>query len=135
MKTKIDRKSFTLMEMAIVVAVLALLGTIITPLYFRHLKKARINTAKTQAIMLQQAIIDYKMDTAKLPAILDDLTKNSGEQNWDGPYLNGSLPKDPWGNNYVFVVPGKNSEFEIISYGSDGQPGGTGEAEDISSWN
>jgi general secretion pathway protein G len=126
---------FTLMEMAVVVAVIAMLGTIVTPLYFRHLKKARINTAKTQVILLQQAVFDYRIDTSKLPSSLDDLVKNSGDSRWDGPYLQGSLPKDPWDNNYTYVVPGRSSDFEIVSYGSDGQPGGDAEAADISNWN
>ncbi len=134
-KRKIKIKAFTLMEMAIVVAVIAMLGTIITPLYFRHLKKARINTAKTQVMMLQQAILDYRIDNAKIPNSLEDLVRNPGEEGWDGPYLSGSLPKDPWGNQYLLMVPGRNSEFEIVSYGEDAQPGGTGESEDISSWN
>lgn len=129
------KRFYTLMEIAIVVAVIALLGTITAPLYFRHLKKARQSTAKTQIMMLQQAVFDFKVDTGKIPASLDDLIRNPGVQGWDGPYLQGNLPKDPWSNSYIFMVPGRSSEFEIISYGSDGQPGGSGEAEDISSWN
>lgn len=129
------KRFYTLMEIAIVVAVIALLGTITAPLYFRHLKKARQSTAKTQIMMLQQAVFDFKVDTGKIPSSLDDLLRNPGLQGWDGPYLQGNLPKDPWSNSYILMIPGRNSEFEIISYGSDGHPGGSGEAEDISSWN
>ncbi|HPO90016.1 MAG TPA: type II secretion system major pseudopilin GspG [Victivallales bacterium] len=139
MKNQINRKkrklSYTLMEIAIVIAVIALLGTLTAPLYFRHLKKARQSTAKTQVMLLQQAILDFKIDTGKIPSSLDDLVKNPGVKGWDGPYLQGNLPKDPWGNDYVLLVPGKNSDFEVLCYGSDGQQGGSGEAEDISSWN
>ncbi len=135
MGKRLCRTGFTLMEIAIVVAVIALLGTLITPLYFRHLKKARISTAKAQVALLQQAVLDFKIDTSKTPVSLDDLVRNSGVQGWDGPYLSGSVPKDPWGNGYLLQIPGRSSEFEIISFGADGQPGGSGEAEDISSWN
>ena len=126
---------FTLMEMVVVIAIIALLATIVTPLYFRHVKKARINTAKTQIRLLEEAILDFRLDTGKLPASLEELTKNmSNNEKWDGPYLKQKAPKDPWSNKYIFSCPGEHGEFDLVSYGSDGQPGGTGEAADIGNW-
>ncbi|HBC87457.1 MAG TPA: type II secretion system protein GspG [Lentisphaeria bacterium] len=123
---------FTLMEMAVVILILGLLATIVTPLYFRHVRKAKISTARTQILMIEQAILDFNMDLGRVPTSLDELTRKTGDDKWDGPYLKSAVPKDPWGNSYSFKVPGSSGEFEIISYGSDGQSGGTGEAADIS---
>ena len=127
---------FTLMEMLVVIAIIAMLAGVATPLYLNHLKKARANTAKMQIKMFEQAVFDYQLDTGKIPKNLDDLLKNSGEKKWNGPYLAQvrEVPKDPWGNSYVFVVPGSRGEFDIISYGSDGTTGGTGDAMDIGNW-
>lgn len=134
-KNKLRRTFFTLMEMVVVIAIIALLATIVTPLYFRHVKKAKINTAKTQIKLLEQAIFDFKMDVGRVPSSLDELTqKGSNSEKWDGPYLKQKVPKDPWGNSYVYTNPGQHSEFDLMSYGSDGQSGGSGEAADIGNW-
>lgn len=126
---------FTLMEMVVVIAIIALLATIVTPLYFRHVKKARESTTQTQIKLLEQAIFDFRLDTGKLPSSLDDLNSNkNGDKKWDGPYLKQSVPKDPWGNAYIYICPGAHGEFDLLSYGGDGQSGGTGDAADIGNW-
>lgn len=132
-------KRFTLIEMVIVIVILAMLFGIATPLYYNHVKKAKISTAKTQISMFEQAIFDFRVDVDRLPdanAGLRALIENAnGEEKWKGPYLKkAKLPKDPWGHDYVYVCPGQHGDFDIISYGSDGQPGGTGDAADINSW-
>jgi general secretion pathway protein G len=58
----------------------------------------------------------------------------ASEPRWDGPYLKRAVPADPWGNPYMMVVPGQHGEIDLVSYGKDGQPGGTGEAGDITNW-
>ena len=130
-------KRFTLIEMVVVIVILAMLVGIATPLYFRHVKKAKISTAKTQISMFGQAIFDFRVDLDRLPDAnvgLRALIENTnGEEKWKGPYLK-KMPKDPWGHDYVYVCPGQHGDFDIISYGSDGQPGGTGDAADINSW-
>ena len=130
-------KRFTLIEMVVVIVILAMLVGIATPLYFRHVKKAKISTAKTQISMFEQAIFDFRVDLDRLPDAnvgLRALIENtSGEEKWKGPYLK-KMPKDPWGHDYVYVCPGQHGDFDIISYGSDGQPGGIGDAADINSW-
>ena len=133
-KNKKAMSCFTLMEMAVVVAIIALTATIVTPVYFNHVKKARVSTAKTQIALLEQAIMDFRLDVGRLPASLDDLAKNPGDDKWNGPYLKRAVPKDPWGGNYIYTVPGTHGEFDLISYGGDRQMGGTGEAADLSNW-
>ena len=124
---------FTLMEMVVVITIIALLAGVGVPMYFSHLEKANKNTAKMQVKLLEQAVFDYKLDTKKLPTKLDDLIATPGGEKWNGPYLKGKkIPMDPWGNPYVYNLKG-DGEFEIISYGADGQPGGTGKNEDLSS--
>lgn len=134
MKKRKGISCFTLMEMAVVMAIIATLATIVTPVYFNHVKKARAGTARAQIALLEQAIMDFRLDVGRLPSSLDDLVKNSGSEKWNGPYLKRSVPKDPWGGNYVYAVPGTHGEFDLVSYGSDKQLGGTGEAADISNW-
>ncbi len=132
------RNNFTLIEMAVVIVIIALLASIVTPMYFHHIKRAKSSTAKAQIQLLEQAIFDFRLDTGKLPeqsAGLDTLFKNvSGIEKWDGPYLRQGLPKDPWGNKYEYKCPGEHGEFDIICYGADGQPGGTGDNADIGNW-
>lgn len=133
MKSRKVIRCFTLMEMAVVIAIIALTATIVTPVYFNHVKKAKVGTAKAQINLLEQAIMDFRLDVGRLPNSLDDLIKNPGDEKWNGPYLK-RVPKDPWGGNYIYTVPGAHGEFDLVSYGVDKQPGGTGEAMDLSNW-
>lgn len=135
-KMKKRVKYFTLMEMLTVIAIIALLGGIATPMFLNHLKKAKRQTARTQIQMFEQAANDFMLDTGKIPKSLDDLLKNPGQKKWNGPYLAkvSEVPKDPWGNKYVLIVPGTHGDFDIVSYGSDGVTGGTGDGEDIGNW-
>ena len=134
---KFRLKRFTLIEVVVVIVILALLAGLATPHYFRHVKKAKISTAKAQIGLFEQAIFDFRVDLDRLPDSsvgLRALIENSnGEEKWKGPYIK-KLPKDPWGHDYVYVCPGQHGDFDIISYGADGQPGGTGDAADIGSW-
>ncbi len=136
-KRKYVIHGFTVIEMITVIVIIALLAAIVTPAYYRYVRKARINAAKSQIKMLEQAVFDFRLDTGKLPDAasgLEELNRNvSGNDKWDGPYLKQAVPKDPWGNDYIYKCPGENTEFEIISYGSDGQAGGEKENADISS--
>ena len=138
MKRKLRRQSFTLIEIVIVIVILVMLASIATPLYFRHLRTARISTAKTQIKLLEQALMDLKLDIGSYPDGSDGLNalmeNTTGNAKWDGPYLKPNVPKDPWGNEYVYVFPGEHGEFDLISYGADGQPDGDGENADINNW-
>ncbi|HCE42726.1 MAG TPA: type II secretion system protein GspG [Lentisphaeria bacterium] len=129
-----EARFFTLMEMAVVVAIIALTAAIVMPVYFNHVKKAKIGTAKTQISLLEQAIMDFRLDTGNLPGSLEDLNKNPGNDKWNGPYLQKAVPKDPWNNPYIYTVPGTHGDYDLVSYGSDNQPGGTGESADLANW-
>ncbi len=132
---KIRRESFTLIEVVVVIVILVMLASIATPLYFRHVRTAKISTAKTQIKLLEQALMDLKLDTGNYPESLDALTENVDQvEKWDGPYIKPNVPKDPWGNDYVYVFPGEHGDFDLSSYGADGQPGGEGENADLNNW-
>ena len=131
------KHSFTLVEMVIVVVIIALLASIATPLYFRHLSRSRVSAAKLQVNLFEQAINDYRLDVGKLPTQsqgLDALiTKPSDVESWKGPYIKG-IPLDPWNNDYVYRNPGTRGEFDVLSYGADGRAGGQDEDADIGNW-
>ena len=130
------RKNYTMMEMVIVIVIIGLLTAIATPLYFKHMKRARVNTAQAQIKLLEQAIFDFQLDLKRLPDSengLRELEENvANDEKWDGPYLRQSVPKDPWGSDYIYTVPGEHGDFDLVSYGSDRQLGGEGDAADIS---
>ncbi len=131
------KQPFTMIEMIVVVVIIATLAGIATPLYFNHVKTSRISTAKMQIAMFEQGVFNYRLEVRKLPETLNDLIKNNhAEKKWKGPYIKGGLiPKDPWGNDYIYKRPGEHGEFDIISYGADGVPGGEDENADIGNWN
>ena len=82
--------------------------------------------------------MDYKLDVGSYPETADGLqvlVENVSQiEKWDGPYIKPSIPKDPWGNDYVYVCPGEHGEFDLMSYGADGVEGGEGENADITNW-
>lgn len=136
---KYQRKRFTLIEVVIVIVILVTLASIATPMYLNYVKRANIGAAKTQVKMLAEAVNGYKLDNKNYPdgeSGLQALIENVDDlESWNGPYLQGTLPKDPWGNDYVYRCPGEDDRpFEVVSYGADGEPGGEGENADISSW-
>ncbi|WP_176014984.1 type II secretion system major pseudopilin GspG [Victivallis sp. Marseille-Q1083] len=130
-------KAFTLIEMVIVVVIIALLASIATPLYFRHVASSKAATAKAQIQMFEQAIADYRLDVGKLPTQaqgLKALIEKPGDiKEWKGPYIKG-VPFDPWNNPYVYRNPGLKGEFDILSYGADGRAGGSDNDADIGNW-
>ena len=135
---KFVRRHFTLTELMVVIVILVMLTSLAAPMVFRHIRNAKISTAKTQIKLLEQALTDYKLDTGKYPdsdAGLQALVENVDEtEKWDGPYLKPAVPKDPWGNDYNYVAPGEHGDFDLSSYGADGVEGGEGENADITNW-
>ncbi len=139
MKKKcLRRRFFTLTELVVVIVILVILASVATPLYFRHVTSARISTAKTQIKLLGQALMDYRLEVGKYPETsegLHALVENvSQSEKWKGPYIQPNVPKDPWGNEYVYICPGEHGDYDLSSYGADGQPSGEGENADINSW-
>jgi general secretion pathway protein G len=127
---------FTLLELLVVMVIIGLLAGYVGPKYFAQVGKSEIKVAKSQMVALEKALDQYRLDTGHYPTSDEGLaalnTKPANETKWDGPYLKKAVPPDPWGNPYLYKIPGEHgSEFDLYSYGKDGQPGGEGEAADI----
>jgi len=104
-----------------------------------YLGEAKTKTAKIQIESLSSALDLYFLDTGQYPSSsegLNALVQPSGSRtSWNGPYLKGqAVPSDPWGRPYVYRFPGQHGTYDIVSYGADGQEGGTGAASDVTSW-
>lgn len=130
MKLKRSR-GFTLIELLIVLVILGLLASLVAPKMFSKVDSSKIKTAETQLKLLETALDTYRLDVGRHPSSLDELIK-SKEKNWDGPYLPKEVPLDPWGNPYVYTVPGADGKaFDLRSYGKDGKSGGEGDDADL----
>jgi general secretion pathway protein G len=129
---------FTLLELLVVMVIIGLLAAYVGPKYFGQIGKSEIKVARAQIDALAKALDQYRLDTghypttdAGLPALTD---RPSNEPRWAGPYLQKKVPLDPWGRPYMYKLPGEHGDFDLISYGKDGQPGGSGDSEDITNW-
>jgi len=127
---------FTLLELLVVVLIIGLLAGFVAPRYFNQVGKSEINVAKAQIDAIEKALDQYRLDTGHYPAtelgLVSLVQKPQNEPKWAGPYLRKDVPLDPWGKPYVYKMPGeKGGDFDLLSYGKDGQPGGTGENADI----
>lgn len=129
---------FTLLELLVVLVILGLLVAYVAPRYFGQVGKSEVKIAKAQIRALEDALDQYRLDVGRYPGTEQGLAalnnKPTGEMRWQGPYLKKALPNDPWGNPYQYSMPGQHGEFDLYSLGKDGQPGGTGEAADITNW-
>jgi len=135
----LKRGGFTLLELLIVMIIIGLLAALIGPKMIGRVGESRQTVAKQQIESLATALEMYKLDTARYPTQqmgLQALVEQpEGVDNWKGPYLKKRfVPKDPWGNEYVYVYPGEMGDYDIISYGADGVEGGEGEDADVVSW-
>lgn len=123
---------FTLMELLIVMAILAMLAALVGPALFGNLGRGQRSAAQTQMDALATALDTYRLDIGRYPRELEGLIENdTGRDNWQGPYLARAqtIPLDPWGNEYVYRVEGQS--FTLMSLGADGAPGGEGDDADI----
>jgi general secretion pathway protein G len=129
---------FTLLELLVVMVIIGLLAGYVGPKYFGQIGKSEVKVAKAQIDSLEKALDQYRIDTGHYPPTEPGLaalmTKPPNEPKWDGPYLKKNVPIDPWGRAYEYKLPGEHGEYDLLSYGKDGQPGGTGEAADITNW-
>ena len=122
--TKLKHKGFTLLELLVVIVIIGLLAGYVAPRYFSQVGRSEVQVARAQIDALEKAVDQYRLDNRRYPTSEEGLAAVQ-------PYLKKTLPMDPWGRAYVYRVPGDKSEYEIVSYGRDGKPGGTGEDADI----
>jgi general secretion pathway protein G len=128
-------RGFTLVELLVVVLIIGLLVGLVAPRYFGQVGKSEVNVARAQIDALEKALDQYRLDIGRYPdnelGLNALLQRPASEPKWNGPYLRKALPLDPWGKPYIYRMPGEKGEFDLISYGKDGQPGGAGENADI----
>ena len=133
-----NRAGFTLIELLVVIVILGMLAAIVGPKLFKNVKKGKQSTARVQIEQFGQALDMMRLDVGRYPSTsegLEALIQDQGIDNWDGPYLKkNKVPKDPWNRDYVYQSPGSNGEYDLSTYGLDGNVGGEEENADINSW-
>ena len=134
-RSRCSISGFILLEVLVVVAIISLLVGYVAPRYFAQVGKSEVTAAKSQIDALGKALDQYRLDTGHYPSTemgLQALNKQPpNEPRWNGPYLRKSVPPDPWDHPYVYQSPGVQGDYDLISYGKDGRPGGSGENADM----
>jgi len=141
--SRITRDGFTLIELLVVITVIAILAGLVAPMVFRNVGDAKVSAARAQIELFGLALDAYRLDNDYYPSTTQGLaalralpTGDPAARNWRGPYLKKEVPLDPWGRPYIYKSPGdvNGTSYDLLSYGRDGQPGGTGEDADVTSW-
>lgn len=131
-------RGFTLLELLVVMVIIGLLAGYVGPKYFSQIGKSEQKAARAQIDAFEKALDQYRLDVGKYPTTeqgLGALMKApAGTPRWAGPYLRKELPPDPWGRAYEYKQPGQHGDFDLFSYGKDGQAGGEGDAADVVNW-
>jgi general secretion pathway protein G len=129
---------FTLLELLVVIVIIGLLAGLVAPRFFDQVSKSNTKIARAQIDSLEKALDQYRLDVGAYPTTeqgLDALNaKPQNLEKWAGPYLKKAVPPDPWGQRYLYKAPGDHGDYDLSSLGSDAQPGGSGEAVDVTSW-
>jgi general secretion pathway protein G len=134
---------FTLIEIMVVIVILGILATLIIPRFMGREEEARRTIARVQMESMETALKLYKLDNGVYPsteqglqALVEAPTIGQLPRKWrEGGYLEKSrVPLDPWDNDYIYLSPGVHGDFDLISYGADGEPGGEGNNKDINNW-
>lgn len=136
-------QGFTLIEIMVVMVILGILAGLIVPRIMGRPEEARRTKARIQMESIETALKLYKLDNGVYPsteqglqALVEPPSVGQLPRRWrEGGYLEKrKVPKDPWGNDYVYLSPGLHGDFDLISYGADGEPGGEGKDKDLNSW-
>lgn len=129
---------FTLIELLLVLVILGILAAIVVPKFSGRTEQARETAARTQISTFETALDAFEVDMGRYPKGRNGLQElveqpRDGQSNWRGPYLKTGIPKDPWGNDYIYEAPGKNNpnSYDLMSMGPDGRAGGD---DDITNW-
>jgi general secretion pathway protein G len=134
-----SRAGFTLIEMLVVLVIIGLIMGLVGPRVLNSLADARTKAARLQIASLTNSLDLFYLDVGRYPTGQEGLNalvhRPSGADVWNGPYLKGgTVPTDPWRNQFVYVAPGSHGTYDLLSYGSDGHEGGEGSAADITNW-
>jgi general secretion pathway protein G len=136
-RRNIGEQGFTLVEMLVVIAIIGLIMGLIGPRVLNYLSESKVKAAKIQLQSFASALDLFYLDAGRFPSTAEGLAalvrQTPGVAAWNGPYLKGgSVPNDPWSKAYLYRSPGEHGPYDIVSYGSDGQEGGSGVAADLS---
>ncbi|MCP4112382.1 MAG: type II secretion system major pseudopilin GspG [Desulfobacteraceae bacterium] len=143
LKRTCNNRGFTLIELMVVIVILGILAGVIAPRLVGRTYDAQLGKSKADIVSLETALQLYRVDNGAYPgteqglqALIEQPASGTIPKNWrKGGYLQkGKVPKDPWGNEYVYLSPGVHNDFDIISYGADGAAEGEDENKDINSW-
>ena len=134
---ELSQQGFTLVEMLVVITIIGLIMGLIGPRVLNYLSESKVKAAKIQLQSFGGALDLFYLDAGRFPSTSEGLAAlvrpTPGIAAWNGPYLKGgNVPNDPWNNGYVYRSPGEHGPYDIVSYGADGQEGGSGVAADIS---
>ncbi len=131
-------RGFTLLELLVVMLIIGLLAGYVAPRFFSQVGKSEVKIARAQIDAPEKALDQYRLDTGHYPSGEQGLAalneRPADEARWAGPYLKKAVPADPWGKAYQYRQPGTHGDYDIVSYGKDGQPGGSGENADLNNW-
>jgi general secretion pathway protein G len=132
-------RGFTLLELLVVMVIIGLLASYVAPRYFDQVGKSEVKATRAQLDAFEKSLGAYRLDVGHYPTSGQGLKalveRPADEPKWSGPYLSKNVPVDPWGRPYIYRSPGDGShDFELMSLGKDGQPGGNGLDADISVW-
>lgn len=132
----LQQGGFTLLELLVVMVIIGLLAAYVGPRYFAQLGKSEQKTARAQIEAFGRALDTYRVDVGSYPTNEQGLAAlmaaPANEDKWNGPYLQKQAPLDPWGKPYIYRSPGQQFEFDLLSYGKDGAPGGDQNNADVS---
>ena len=129
------QRGFTLVELLLVLVILALIAGLVLPGIIGKAESAKSKAAASQISRISMSVESFYLATGRTPTALDELVNEpSGVTGWNGPYIKNSLLKDPWGRPYKYRTPGEHGDFDIMSFGADGQQGGEKNNADVTSW-
>ncbi|TMH06977.1 MAG: type II secretion system protein GspG [Betaproteobacteria bacterium] len=129
-------RGFTLLELLVVILIIGLLTGIVAPRFLGQISRSESTAARAQLDAFDKALQAYRIDTGRFPSTGQGLralvTQPADEPRWHGPYMQGDIPLDPWGSVYQYRNPGMSGrDYDLISYGRDRAPGGSGDDADI----